>query len=532
MDWFQSFDPGTTWEPMTEIIHDGNGNVVCENNAGNTVSCTANGARKRPASDMQFKDPVVAGIIALLGDGFLEDQATIAGFRRHPTPEALTRVLFLNPLPAFLQPSIDPVKDKDGDVYNVQHVGTLPVLEVNGFYDQFRPIAQAFVDNGAEQVLVDLLSVMHKHWSSKASTSTQHTNPAAKDYTFGANAVSWEPLVADALAGDLLPALVDTTPELAAITVNGKPYATVLDNAAAFFVNPLPGLTDRQGKTTSMTADGRAVATLSPWQLLADASVAKRARIAEVGGDGEAWSSAIRTTVDLLFRARDDGSGWKLSNAHTAAVSRAAISLVQGRLTAHAGGIPAWVSTTLRDDAQDLLTHPVFVALADLTTVLTAQGAPRTALETLLRDAFDETTSPEVFSMLRTAAADLIQLLADDQDLVPISHMAGRLLAPDKPYLQIQLSLLQKLVAADDQSVLTRITGNLFSGYDPGDPGVPAVAAIVDGSGEVNRLMPSVTKPDWTAGDVASVLGNTAAFLRDEQRGMLRFITIVQGRNP
>ncbi|HEY0191457.1 MAG TPA: outer membrane protein transport protein, partial [Kofleriaceae bacterium] len=105
------------------------------------------------------------------------------------------------------------------------------------------------------------------------------------------------------------------------------------------------------------------------------------------------------------------------------------------------------------------------------------------------------------------ASADLMQLLVDDQDLVPISHLAGRLLAPDKPYLSTQLALLQKLVAADDQAVLTRIAGNLFSGYDDADPGVPSVAAIVDGSGEVNRTTPGATRPDWTAGDVAVVLG-------------------------
>ncbi len=31
MDWYQSFDIGATWEPMQEIIHDGNGNVILRN---------------------------------------------------------------------------------------------------------------------------------------------------------------------------------------------------------------------------------------------------------------------------------------------------------------------------------------------------------------------------------------------------------------------------------------------------------------------------------------------------------------------
>jgi hypothetical protein len=517
---------------------DASGNIVCENAAGSTVACTASGARPRPASSMTFKDGVVNTAIDLLGgDAFLESQSGITGFRRHPTPEALTRVLFLNPLPAFLTPSLDPVRDRDGDLYNTTHLGTLPVLEKNNFFNEFRPIAQAFVDNGSEQLLVDLMSAMHKHWPSPNSTSTQSTNPAGADYALGSNGVSWEPLIIDALAGDLVPALVDTAPELNAITVNGKPYATVVNNAGAFLLDPLAGLTDRQGRTTSLTSDGKPVAQLSPWQLLADAYVAKQARIAEMGGEGAAWTSSVRATVDLMFRADHDASagaaaGWTFHNGHVPAVSRAAVALVLGRLTAHAADVPGWVSTTLRDDARDLLTHPVFAALADLTVALTAQAGPRLALEALLHDAFDETTSPDVFAMLRTASADLIQLLSDDQDLVPIAHLAGRLLASDKLYLPTQLDLLQKLNAADQSSILVRITSQLFSSYDANDPGVPSIAAIVDGSGEIDRQMPSADRPAWTADDVSTVLTNVASFLRDQQRGMLRFITIVQGRNP
>ncbi|HEY0192937.1 MAG TPA: hypothetical protein VGC42_17595 [Kofleriaceae bacterium] len=50
---------------------DGSGNVICENDRGDTTSCTASGARKRPAATMTFKDGVVAGVIAVGGDGFL-----------------------------------------------------------------------------------------------------------------------------------------------------------------------------------------------------------------------------------------------------------------------------------------------------------------------------------------------------------------------------------------------------------------------------------------------------------------------------
>ena len=222
-------------------------------------------------------------MIATSGDQTLELTSTIIGFRRHPTPPALNRVLFLNPTPDFLATAIDPAVDASGALFRDHHPGTLPVLEVNGFYAQIRPIIQAFVDNGDEQLFVDLMSVMHKHWPSEDSTDTQTTDPAAPNYASGAGARSWEPLLADGAAGDLLPALVDNAAELNAITVNGKSFATVLTSAASFAINSLAGLADRQGRTTTKTADGQPVTQLSPWHLLADAYLDRRARLAATG---------------------------------------------------------------------------------------------------------------------------------------------------------------------------------------------------------------------------------------------------------
>lgn len=116
---------------------------------------------------------------------------------------------------------------------------------------------------------------------------------------------------------------------------------------------------------------------------------------------------------------------------------------------------------------------------------------------------------------------------------MPILHLAGRLLAPDRAYLATQLDLLQKLTAADPGAVLVRLAGQMFSGYDAADPGVSAIAAIADGVGEVDRRRPGADLgAAWTGDDFTSVLGNVAAFLREQQRGLPRFIAMVAGRNP
>src|SRR5262249_6265071 len=160
-----------------------------------------------------------------------------------------------------------------------------------------------FVDNGAEQLFIDLMSVMHKYWPSQDSTDTQTTDPAAPNYAFGANARSWEPLLADGAAGDLLPALVDNAAELNAIMVNGKSFARALGTAASFAIPPLDGPADRQRGATTTTADGQPVTQLTPWHVLADAYLARRARLDATGAEGKAWESAVSGVVDVLFRA-------------------------------------------------------------------------------------------------------------------------------------------------------------------------------------------------------------------------------------
>ncbi|HEX3759428.1 MAG TPA: hypothetical protein VHW23_12015 [Kofleriaceae bacterium] len=519
------------------FAEDATGATVCEDKDGNVAACSdtdpTHKVRPRSGATLVFKDPMLAGIIASSGDQSLELTSTITGFRRHPTPGALDRVLFLSPTPTFLATAIDPVVDASGALFRTHHPGTLPVLEVNGFFSAIRPIIQAFVNNGAEQQFVDLMSVMHKYWPSQASTDTQTTDPAAPNYAFGGNARSWEPLLADGASGDLLPALVDNAAELDAITVNGKRFATVLGGAATFAISPLAGLTDRQGRTTTTTADGQPVTELTPWHVLADAYLARRARLDATAAEGKAWESAVSGVVDVLFRASNDGTGWAFRNPRIRPVSHWVIEFLRGRIAAHnqAGDLATWLTQTLPDNARDTLTHPVLAAAADLAVQLTAQGAPRTALEALLRDAFDEAASPALFGMLRTGSADLIQIAFDDGDLVPVAHLVGRLIAPDRPYLATQLNLVQSLAAADRTAVLARLVGQLFTGYDTADPGVAAIAAIGNGTGEVDRQHPgSDLGIDWTRDDFVSVFGNIAAFLRDQQRGFPRFISIIKGR--
>jgi hypothetical protein len=514
---------------------DASGNVICEDNGGafdatHTAAtgegCAAfgNGWRPRPKADFHYnwnKGLVSPLVISLLGgDAYVESNAGITGFRTHPTPEALNRVLFLDPSPQTVQDTSDPMRDKDGDLFKVQHAGTLPVWEKNNFYAEIRPIVQAFADANQEQTFVDLMSVMHEHWSSAASTSTQHVDPTAGNYTFGANAVSYEPFVIAVLQGDLYPALTQSAAELAAITANGKTTPAILAHAGNYLVAPRPGLVDRLGRATTTTSDGATVGVLSPWHLLADAFAHKRARLAAAGADATRWTDSISELCDLLLRG-DPGGGWHFRNPHFAATSRGFVQLLRDRLAVHTADRDAWLATVLPGKLEDTLTHPILAAATDLVVAL--DGVPRQNLEALLASVLDP--GKPSFAVLRASTAELVQLSRDDADLVPVARVVGRLL--QKAYLPTQLALLAKLHAADGAHTLNDLVARLFQ---PIEPGIPVISAIADGVGDVDRAPPGPGA--WTADDYATILHTTADFLREQQHGLLRFIAIVKGRNP
>lgn len=522
---------------------DANGMLLCETTAGafgNTQpgatpeACTAMGRRPRRKANFNYNwTAVVRTLVSSQGgDAFLEEQSTITGMRTHPTAEGLTRVIYLEPRPQSIQDTSNPPRDKFGALMTVKHAGTLPVWERDNFFDSVRPVLQAFADANEEQIFVDIISVLHKHWSSSESTDTQHTNPNAANYTRGSNGVSYEPLVIEAFEGDLWPALTDHAAELNAITVNGKPFRTVVANAGSFLVSPLSGLADRRGATTTTTADGRPITTLSPWHLLADAYRAKRARMA-ASPLGTLWAESTRELIDVMFRSHQDGSTWTFTSPHLNAATHATTKLLRDRILEHdaTGDRAQWLATELPQKIEDFLAHPLLAAAIDFVESQTAAGAPRVAFDKLLHGVLDGSAAPDAYATMRVAAADLVQLAVNDDDLVPIAHMAGTLLGKDKTYLPVQLALLYKLHAADTDSTLTNLVARLFTQHDAvADPGIPAISAIADGIGDVNRVQPGPPVP-WLAEDYRSTFLSVGVFLHEEQRGMPRFVTIIKGRN-
>ncbi|HSQ65158.1 MAG TPA: hypothetical protein VLM85_18180, partial [Polyangiaceae bacterium] len=196
--------------------------------------------------------------------------------------------------------------DPDGYVHGLRACGpgqsvdqrdddALFVLEDFGAYDSLAPMINAFALHGREDLYIELLETLYRHWSDgKASTNecdpkgTPQTNPL---YCTQDGLVSYEPLLGEALPGDMLPSLrqatIDTdgtyVSHCAAMdpnthlctSTNSYGGISVLVNATRALIDPdyakTNSLTDRHGVVTALRNDGTKNPQVTPIYLLTQA---------------------------------------------------------------------------------------------------------------------------------------------------------------------------------------------------------------------------------------------------------------------
>jgi hypothetical protein len=504
--------------------------IACQKNAQG--QCRTDDGHYMPKAFLELH---LKGLEGLVSDDMVESLTTIEGFRRHPTPQALNRALLLDPAPQFIQDTLNPARDIDGDRYIDQHAGSLPVWEVNGFYDQIRPVIQAFADHGKEELFVKILVALHEHWPSKDSVNTQSMNPQGPGYAKASGVKNFEPLMVDVLRNsDLLPALTESAPTLAAISVGGKNGRTILENASRYLVNDQAGLVNRLGQATTTTVDGRPVPVLSPWYVLADAYRQKAKMVGSSASEGEAWERSTGQMVDVFLRGEKVGDAWRFKNPRVRGVSAALIDFLQARIAAHktAGDLKVWARTDLPARLESVVTGPVFAGAADFVLSLAAAPAARAALEDLhvyLMNEVGAMGSSDTFVAALGAVADLVQLFLDDPDMVPVARLFGKALHPDFGLVDAQVRFLRGARAADTTDALQRLLHNAFA---EAGPGKVAIGQVIDALCDVHRVDPiGEHGAPLDAEDFRATFRAVADFIFDERRGFLKFVQIVKARH-
>jgi hypothetical protein len=342
---------------------------------------------------------------------------------------------------------------------------------------------------------------------------------------------------------DIVPAVIDSAPILSTFTVDGtaggQPALPVLVGSLRYIFDPAaatPGVAYRDGSTTTVMADGvTPIARTTPYYMIADAFAHKRAALNAIDvTQANAWKASTSTMVDnmLTVEKKTDGSYW-LKNRRMHAITQILVDFIRGRLQSHAktGDLDDWTHKQLTQDATDMMGGPVFAALGDFVAKVEADPDARTQLYNLLQYLMNEAQNDVVFQTALTTLTDQVQMFLDDPDLVPVAHIFGEALNPQRAIVDQQLDLIKRARDLDmrkpDRALLV-ILRNLYK-LDANN--VYPASNVADVLSEINRTHPGQGGP-LDASDYKTLIGEIRDFLIDEQRGFVRFLAIVKNRGP
>ncbi|MCB9591756.1 MAG: hypothetical protein H6719_03395 [Sandaracinaceae bacterium] len=513
-------------------------------------------------------------------DSALEEASGIEGLTRHPTPEAMNRLVFWglsdstglascrpdadggNCNSAFAGQMFDPVVDRHGNDVIERYHGTIFAWEIPGFYEGMRPMLEVLHrpeytnDAAGNYWFGNILGTLHRHWASTGSTETcgpARCSRGDSNFSYQSNVRSYEELVADGF--DEGPGHGAMTANLHAMNVAaeaievrpGVDGIAALAAAAEMMIDPRQnvGLTDRRGRSMASYNDGSRMVPMTPMYLLADSMNAMDTAWA-TAPDRRAEFLVARGTMADQFLATDTlGSEYRLRNQRGRAILLATLPFMRERIEDHRaqGDLLEW-STGLDERLSDTMREPMYAALIRFLDAVNEDPEARGALARLMGYLVNEASDNDAFVSTLYAAADALMIFEDEANIVPLMNAMAEGLAPnvndvvagspspldlEGSAIRDALDLVNDIADVDDERTLRQILQNAVALPDSGDPVTP-LETIIDVIAEVNRATPN-EGGSLRADDIRAVLGQTTDFMLDEDHGLERLNVVVQHRN-
>ncbi len=548
---------------------------------------------------IEFKPSLLNALIdigASLGldtDGVLAYLSGIEGFGQSPTPEAFNRLVFA-PRNDFMQEIIDEPPTRDGVPVAERH-DTMVVFtwereyvfcgealvthaelrrgvcnpadaERVTFYQAMAPLIAAFDDHDRRTegrfLFTRLISAMHLHWAAPEDDTTQSRDPDAPFFSWKDGASRFEPILYEALAECVERSGARCTRRGGALVARLSRLMRVLDDmeirpgvdgidvlaaVTERAVDPArhPGLTNRRGEGRTVTAAGRRRPQITPLYLALDAMRAMDdAFEADDPTRRDAWERARRELVDRLLGVEClTSTDCRLVNRRGLAVARHLLAFLQERLDRHqrAGDLREWAEG-LDDDLADTLRRPAVNGLARLADELQRDPAVRSELAAFLQYLVDEERNAEAFQSTLLTVMDLLQVLEDDEAVVPLLHgtadafaLGARraVLSGEEPNVEAALvdrtvRLARAIGQQDEEGVLPGVLQRLVE-PTPSLDGQSPLEAIVDVILEVHRARAGAGG-SLDQEDYRTLLQRAADAVQDEHRGLERLFRVVQNR--
>jgi len=527
--------------------------------------------------ELVLRDTTLSGLLDLVDgigilnvDDLLERSSGIDGLTRHPTPQALNRMVFVgldlrgeadcrDEDNVFIACLFDRVRDRHGRDVIETYPGTIFAWEQPGFYEGMTPLLEVlqdprFVrDDTGRYAFGHLITTIYRHWPTRMHWLSQRTDMAASTFNYQENIRSYEPLVADGFdtgpdQGNLIDNLVDASQTLDALDVGGgRDGIDVLADFVPVMMSPAssPGITTASGETEIAGTRGPGRTGVPPLQLLLLAL--RNADAAWTTPDGasrvEAWRRGRDAVARQLLDTRTLGEGYQFANRRGRAIVSLLLPFLLERLEYHrsAGDLDTW-ARDFTPDAEETLGGPLVVGLVRLLDRIQNEPDARDALVAFLAYLVDDASGNDAQLATLYGAADLLQVLDDDRNIVPIMHALSAALAPNARDLATgaatgepdtagsvandALDLVQTIQGLDDNRVLMRILqGMVVLDADENTP----LETILDVMSEINRTRPGVGG-DYEPEDFQSAFGTATDFMRDDFHGLERLYDVVQNR--
>lgn len=604
-------------------------------------------ATKDPAACKDAKLPIRAdGLNALLGiantlginvDELLEQTSGVRGLTQTPNPPAMNRLVFFgatgskygplkddDPLAGstnkdtqnFISSLIDPVStvlcplrdvqdplgklgtiripdcklSSSDDLLRIRDQGSIFSWETRDhanfkfdFYGSLAPLIKAFNDHDANKLLLEMMDVLYRHWSTAAhgpectKTGTWKRGEPGYNpkYCAESGLSRYEPILIKAFESDLLPAIGELVKVVDGMTVvdarGGNAPRSGLDllhDAAVLLFDPKHaasvGLVSRDGKTATTWADGK---TPKPQVALFDL-FAQAMRGIDLRLEGKPvharWRRARSQLVDQFLGIDGTGASAKFRDRAIPKALPILLSVLREQLNANcpereATGACPWAndadpSKTMWKRAQQTFEEPMFSTTMNLLHEVDPNDDARREVMKLLRYLIVPSSSNNAQTSTLTSLSDMMQLLGDEENMPPIYNAIAMAAAPTETEADGQpapgavdrtLALVRALTnerAADGSPqpnpydryhIVDRILKNLVTPMDPKDPlSQTPIEVILDVVSEVNRLNADLTaSAPLDAGDYEMVFRVVRDFMTSRTRGMEQLYEIVRHRN-
>jgi hypothetical protein len=448
--------------------------------------------------ELRLESGALQALLDLLGGGadwLLETQSQIDGLTTHPSPEALTRLLY-GERNCFVDAIFGDIVTRDGVPVAERHDTMVPFtwerrfrfrgdqlirpgegscddadVECVTFFDAMTPLLEAFYAHFPEvgegplcghitpgaaadtpcYLFAELISALHLHWPHSSDDTTQSSSPTQSYFARKSHGATYEPLVADifsdcvpdvtgactARGARLVTALHELTQALTLVQVRpGVDGIDALGAAGEELLDPnrSPGLANLRGRTVSPTNAGRRLVPVTPLLLILDGlSAMDDAFEAAEPARHRRWLGARGLLVDHLLSAEcPSSSPCQVTNRRALEAVRVVLPFLRERIAFHRDhGDLEAWAQTFGERAGDTLGSPLGSASIHLLDALQEDPESREALTRLMAFLLDGTAPDDAFRNLVVSVADLLQWLEDDHNMDPLLAALSSALAPN-----------------------------------------------------------------------------------------------------